>query len=72
MVYNDGVDDYGHPAGIAKVFKNTLVRRLRQERQKRDYASIFEEICEPVTSDVFDKEQLRMDCIKEEFPKRKK
>lgn len=60
IVYNDGVDDYGHPQGLGQVFKNTLIRRVKDEKKKTDFAALFEQICEPATSDVFDIQQMEI------------
>ncbi len=58
IVYNDGVDDYGHPSGLGQVFKNNLLRRIKNEKPKTDFCALFGAICETATTDIFDIQQL--------------
>ena len=60
IVYNDGVDDYGHPRGLGQVFKNTLSRGVKKEKAKTNFGALFGQICEQATTDVFDIEQQRI------------
>ncbi len=56
-VYNE-IDEKGNPSGLAQVFKNELLELQKQPKEKRDFGKIFEQICEPAITDIFDKEQL--------------
>ena len=57
IVYNDGVDDYGHPKGLGQAFKNTLARGIKKEKTKTNFGALFGQICEEATTSVFDIEQ---------------
>lgn len=45
-VYQDGVKEDGHPAGIGEVYKNEVFGLKQEKRAKLDYRSLFENICE--------------------------
>ena len=46
VTYNE-IDNYGKPTGFGRCFKNELADVEKSEKTKKDYGSIFEEICEP-------------------------
>ena len=58
--YND-IDENGKPKGLAKVYKNDLFEKSSEKQEKRDFRSLFDDICEPATTDVFDTEQIRIE-----------
>ena len=45
-VYNDGLTEKGEPKGLGRVFKNELSGLKREKRDKTDFNSVFEKICE--------------------------
>ena len=57
----DEIDDKGNPYGLARVFKNDIAEKKKQSEAKTDFGAMFEKICEPATTDIFDIQQLRID-----------
>ena len=62
-VYND-IDEYGKPKGIAKVYKNELAEKAKKKEKKQDFSKLFDNICEPATTEIFDTEQVRISINK--------
>lgn len=62
QVYNE-VDKFGHPTGIASVFKNELAEKKNEKVEKRDFGSLFANICESAECDVFNNVQMTMSDI---------
>lgn len=56
----DEIDKYGKPQGLAKVFKNELLKKETEKKEKRDFGALFSKICEEATTDMFDIEQQRI------------
>lgn len=52
------IDTSGNPKGVGRVFKNDITATKKKEEQKTDFGAMFERICEPATSDVFDIQQM--------------
>ena len=46
----DELDEYGKPVGIGQVFKNELACMKKERKQKVDFKSMFEKICESADS----------------------
>lgn len=59
FVYNEIGKD-GKPKGVATVYKNELAEKKKEKKEKFDFLSMFDSVCERATSNVFDIEQLRM------------
>lgn len=58
-VYSD-IDKYGKPTGVAQCFQNELKEKMKESEAKTNFASLFEKICKPSTTDIFDTEQLKI------------
>ena len=43
-VYDDGVNEFGHPKGPATIIPNELVKKIKSERQRPDISSVFKKI----------------------------
>lgn len=43
-IYDDGVNEYGHPKGSATIIKNELLQKVKAEKQKTDFGSLFKKI----------------------------
>ena len=64
-VYGDGLDEFGKPKGIGRIFKNRLLENLKKESQstvKMYFNAMFEKICGNDCKNPFDDEpqQLKM------------
>lgn len=46
-VYTE-IDDNGKPCGLGRVYKNELAKMKKEEKQKTDFCSMFDKICENV------------------------
>lgn len=54
----DQIDKNGNPQGLAGTFRNDLVAKKQEKETPTDFCAMFEKICEPVTTDIFDIQQL--------------
>ena len=60
-VYNDGLNEYGRPKGLGQVFENDIIKKKKEQQQnKTDFAAIFGKTCKPVTTDIFENQQLKI------------
>ena len=59
-VYSEGLTDQGYPKGLAETYVNDLFikENQTQTRKRSKFAEVFKELCKPVTTDVFDNQQL--------------
>ena len=59
-VYPEGLTDKGYPKGLAETYVNDLFVKQEQKqiRKRSKFADVFKELCEPVTTDIFDTQQL--------------
>lgn len=44
-VFDNGLDEHGKPKGLGTVYKNELVEKKKEKRQKFDFQSAFGKIC---------------------------
>ncbi len=56
-VYNDGLDERGNPKGLGNQYVNGVVNIRREQKPKTNFNAIFDQMCEPSTTDIFDIEQ---------------
>lgn len=68
IVYNDGLDDYGHPKGLGHVYQNNLIKGFKFSKKKTDFNALFGQICEASTTDVFKYQQLKIDTSEIDSP----
>ncbi len=56
----DQIDGNGNPKGLGGVFKNDIVAQKRAKETSTNFCAMFEKICDPVSTDVFDIQQLNV------------
>lgn len=66
LVYDEGLDEYGKPKGIGRMYKNTLIESIQKKQQtvkKMDFNAMFEKLCGDTAYNPFDNEpqQLKME-----------
>ncbi len=44
-LYDDGLDNFGKPVGVGRVYKNELLEKKKESKSKFDFQSVFENIC---------------------------
>ena len=45
IVYDNGLDSFGKPKGLGTIYKNELLEKKKEKKEKFDFQSAFGKIC---------------------------